>query len=335
MDHFNFLTRQELLNYSSKRFSIEDPSGLELEDDSKTFAQVAEVYSSIEELKNASADYVLIGIPEDIGVRANFGRPGAAQAWDAFLRAFLNFQHHEDNDASRFCILGNVVVSDLIKTCESLNAADHKDRIQLSKAVEEIDDRVTAVIKEIMTTGKTPVIIGGGHNNCYPILRAFDGIAAINIDAHTDLRVAKGRHSGNGFTHALEQGFLRNYYMIGLQENYLSQPMKTLLHDDLRLGYSKYQFEYMNVTEEVQKAIDHVDSANYGLEIDMDVVVNFPSSAQSSVGFSMERLRKTIKEILEISDELPRYIHLCEAAPIYGYPNQVGKALASLVNDLP
>lgn len=335
MNHFNFLTRQDLSNYSSKRYSIEDPSGLELEDDSKTFSEVVEVCSSIEELKNSSTDYVLIGIPEDIGVRANFGRAGAAPAWDAFLGAFLNLQHHQDNNASRFCILGNVIVDDLMKSCETLNAAQHKDRIQLSKAIEEIDDRVTAVVKEVMTSGKMPVIIGGGHNNCYPILRAFNGIAAINIDAHTDLRAAKGRHSGNGFAHALEQGFLRNYYMIGLQENYLSQPMKTLLHDDLRLGYSAYKIDYENIREEVQQAISHIDSANYGLEIDMDVVANFPSSAQSPIGFTMERLRNTVQDILKLSDQPPRYIHICEAAPVYGYPNQVGKALANLVNDLP
>mgnify|MGYP001046559785 CR=1 FL=1 len=335
MNHFNFLTRQDLFKYYSERLSIEDSSGIELEDDSKTFAHAVATCSSIEELKKSTADYVLIGIPEDIGVRANFGRAGAAGAWSAFLGAFLNLQHHEDNDAGRFCVLGNVIVDDLMNACESLHAAHHDQRIQLSKAVEKLDGRVTIVIKEIIATGKIPVIIGGGHNNCYPILRAFNGIAAINIDAHTDLRTASGRHSGNGFSHALEQGYLRNYYMIGLQENYLSQSMKRLLHDDLRLAYSKYQYDYTNVTEEVQKAINHVDSANYGLEIDMDVVANFPSSAQSPTGITMERLRKTVKEILEMSDELPQYIHICEAAPVYGYPNQVGKALAHLVNDLP
>ena len=31
-------------------------------------------------LKTCEAKYVLFGIPEDIGVRANFGRPGAASA---------------------------------------------------------------------------------------------------------------------------------------------------------------------------------------------------------------------------------------------------------------
>jgi formiminoglutamase len=32
--------------------------------------------------KYFEAQYVLVGIP-DIGIRANFGRPGAASAWDS------------------------------------------------------------------------------------------------------------------------------------------------------------------------------------------------------------------------------------------------------------
>lgn len=335
MNHFNYLNRNQLTAYSSARYSMNDATGMELEDESVTFAHKVETCQSIEQLKHATADYVIIGIPEDIGVRANMGRAGAAGAWEAFLGAFLNLQHHEDNDASRFCVLGNVIVNDLMNDCNRLNASNHADRIALSNAVMAIDERVTAVVQQIKDLGKLPVIIGGGHNNCYPILRAFNGIDVINIDAHTDLRAANGRHSGNGFTHALDNGYLRNYFMIGLQENYLSKPMTQLLRLDLRLAYRPYQFDFNNIAIEVQDALDHIDSANYGLEIDMDVVANFPSSAQSPIGFSMERLRKTIKEILEVSDEMPRYIHLCEAAPIYGYPHQVGKALANLVNDLP
>jgi formiminoglutamase len=34
-------------------------------------------------LTTCEAKYVLFGIPEDIGIRANFGRPGAASAWDS------------------------------------------------------------------------------------------------------------------------------------------------------------------------------------------------------------------------------------------------------------
>jgi hypothetical protein len=32
-------------------------------------------------LKTCEAKYVLLGIPEDIGIRANYGRPGSSSAW--------------------------------------------------------------------------------------------------------------------------------------------------------------------------------------------------------------------------------------------------------------
>ena len=43
---------------------------------------------------------------------------------------------------------------------------------ELRVLVEEIDKRVQSVIEEVITAGKTPIVIGGGHNNCYPIFLA-------------------------------------------------------------------------------------------------------------------------------------------------------------------
>jgi formiminoglutamase len=45
-------------------------------------------------LKTCEAKYVLLGIPEDIGIRANYGRPGAASAWDSAIKNIANIQHN-------------------------------------------------------------------------------------------------------------------------------------------------------------------------------------------------------------------------------------------------
>lgn len=45
-------------------------------------------------IKSCPARYVLLGIPEDIGVRANFGRPGAASAWESTLKSIANIQYN-------------------------------------------------------------------------------------------------------------------------------------------------------------------------------------------------------------------------------------------------
>ena len=45
-------------------------------------------------LQNCEAPYVLFGIPEDIGIRANYGRPGAASAWESAIKSIANIQHN-------------------------------------------------------------------------------------------------------------------------------------------------------------------------------------------------------------------------------------------------
>lgn len=339
MKYFIPFTNDTCDSYKVKRFGLDNEIPSHLEDGSLAYKDVIEICYDLNDIAALEATYIIIGIPEDLGVRANMGRRGAHEAWSEFLKNFLNLQHNNIYEVTRFCILGHIETQDLMDQCESLDATVHKDRVLLSNAVEELDERVSAVVSSILQAKKTPVIIGGGHNNSYPILRSagfLKPIDCINIDAHTDLRPAKGRHSGNGFSHAYKQGYLNKYTIIGIQEAYLTEPMLDLMMLDNRIQY----LEYMTSSEwtfaqDIKELFLETDSENFGLEVDMDVVANFPSSAQSPVGISFEHLRELIEEIFVYARPAPKYIHFCEAAPRYGYENLVGKALATLVNDLP
>ena len=49
--------------------------------------QLPSPHTSIyESLVNLDVSFVILGIPEDVGVLANFGKPGAATAWKATLK---------------------------------------------------------------------------------------------------------------------------------------------------------------------------------------------------------------------------------------------------------
>jgi len=336
--HFQLFTKEKQAHYLSIRYDLNNESPTETEDTAVSFGQSMEVCEDLKQLSNLNAKYLIIGIPEDIGVRANMGRAGASEAWEPFLKSFLSLQQTSLNDVSRFCVLGNVTTQDLMLQAQNLAVPAHKDRKQLSDLVKLLDQRVSEIASLIIEAGKTPIVIGGGHNNSYPLLRACGyavPVDCINIDAHTDLRATVGRHSGNGFSHAIQEGYLKSYYMIGIQENYLSQPMIDLIEQSAAIDYSPYYFKNFEIYQEVLKAIKHVDTTNFALEIDMDVVAHFPSSAQAPVGYSFQGLRMMMNEILKKASSFPKYIHICEAAPKYGYENQVGKALATLVNDLP
>lgn len=338
MNHFTPFTAQDVEQYIPQRYDLNLESDLEREDLSPIFAEKIEICSNPKLWEEINADYVLVGIPEDLGVRANMGRAGAATAWKEFLGVFLRLPHTYLNDATRFCILGEVYTLDIMHDCEDLDPSVHAHRRKLSDAVMLIDKRVSEVVYKIKETGKTPIFIGGGHNNCYPILRTFgysNPIDCINIDAHTDLRVTKGRHSGNGFSHAIEQGFLGNYFMIGIQENYLNKHLIEYIQSTENIDYSLFAQHIKDEVLHVERALKHVNNSNYGLEIDLDVVANFPSSAQSPIGFTLAELILVIKQILDQASDFPKYFHFCEAAPEYGYHNQVGKALAAIISDLP
>src|SRR4051812_8292333 len=118
-------------------------------------------------LKESEAKYVLLGIPEDIGVRANYGRPGTASAWESAIKSIANIQHNRFAKGSQIIVLGQINVSAEMRDVENLDFNDIDDRSKLSQLVEKVDKEVSHIIFTIIKAGKTPIIIGGGHNNAY------------------------------------------------------------------------------------------------------------------------------------------------------------------------
>ena len=59
-------------------------------------------------LSKTDGKFVLIGIPEDIGPRANVGNTGAKNSWNSFLSKFLNMQSNRFISANEIIIAGEV-----------------------------------------------------------------------------------------------------------------------------------------------------------------------------------------------------------------------------------
>ena len=174
---------------------------------------------TVEFLQTSDAKFVLFGIPEDIGVRANFGRPGAASAWESTIKSIANIQHNRFSKGNQILVLGHLDAAEEMKEVENLDFNILEERKQLSKVVEKIDKEVSHIIFTIVKAGKIPIIIGGGHNNAYGNIKGTalakgKAINAINFDAHSDFRILEGRHSGNGFSYAYEEGFLKKIFCL-------------------------------------------------------------------------------------------------------------------------
>lgn len=293
-----------------------------------------------DDIVNLDVDYVIFGIKEDIGVYANHGNTGTYKAWEVALKILLNIQSNGFTKAKRILILGHL---DYSEQREALLALDHSKKKTLSKVrkqVEVIDKDVTHVVSSIVKAGKIPIIIGGGHNNAYGNIKgcalATNGkINVVNFDAHSDFRAEEGRHSGNGFSYAYAEGFLKNYFIFGLHENYTSEALLKKMKKVKSIKYNTYEdIEVLNkidFTNEMEIALNHVSNKRFGIEIDCDAIENIPSSAMSPSGFSVKQSRKFVNYFGKHNNAT--YLHICEATPTKKTETKVGKLITYLITD--
>lgn len=278
---------------------------------------------------NPSVNYVIVGISESIGPQANFGRSGAEKAFDAFLNSFCNLQFTNSTSKDSFAYFGKIT-----------STTAFSGTIEARDQVSELDDFILELISPIIIAGKIPIVIGGGHNNAFPLIQTIakqvDKLAVINMDAHSDCRALEGRHSGNSFSYAFEENFLTKYGVFGLHKAYLNQAMIDYFQDKpISFGYfDDYSLERKTYKSDVINFLNSLKpTEKLGVELDLDCVANFPSSAMSPIGFTLSDVRN----YLALCSKHPHvaYYHLTEAAiNKSGDERIVGKTLAQLVYDI-
>ena len=284
-------------------------------------------------LSQSAARFVILGLSEDIGVRANNGIGGAHTAWPGFLKSFLNIQHNDALNGADFLLLGHLDFADWMDNCMDA------DLQQLRDCTARIDDEVYPLIQTIVSHGKIPTVIGGGHNNAYPLLKGTSmalktPVNVVNLDAHSDFRMAEGRHSGNGFRYAYQKGFLKNYAMLGLHEAYNSVKIVSELegNPDLLPIFWEDIFLRKKYDWGIGKALVFVCKNAFGVELDLDCIENVLSSAATPVGVSAQQAM----EYLYRCGSTPNaaYLHLPEGVTQRADGQQnilTGKLLSYLV----
>src|SRR5262245_24668769 len=103
----------------------------------------------------AQADVVLFGVPTDVGIIRNGGRPGAAQAPDA-IRSYLHkltplFQGTQLLDDLSIVDMGNIS----------------------GKTLEEVHTNARELAANLIRAKKTVIALGGGHDVTYPLAAGF------------------------------------------------------------------------------------------------------------------------------------------------------------------
>jgi formiminoglutamase len=160
---------------------------------------------------------VLIGFPQDEGIRRNGGRPGAAEAPDE-IRRWLYRLAPWDCQAS--IQLTDPVPLDL-------------GNVRISGGLEDAQAALGDIIAAVLQRGAIPIVLGGGHETAYGHFLGYTAerrkLGIINIDAHLDLRpLVDGKgHSGSPFRQALEHPMHplpgERYVCLGAQAHAVSR----------------------------------------------------------------------------------------------------------------
>jgi formiminoglutamase len=176
--------------------------------------------------------------------------------------------------------------------------------------VNAIDDEVEQLAKIITETKKIPLVIGGGHNNTYPLIKGtakgwhkagviqLAQINCINLDAHADYRPMEGRHSGNAFRYAEEDGYLQKYCIIGLHENYLPQNVWIDIVNNPFIDCLTYEDIFVHEKRSFMQAVAHAtgftEDSLCGIDVDIDCIEHTLSSAMTPVGILPNHARQYI-----------------------------------------
>lgn len=267
-----------------------------------------------------AADVVILGCPQDEGVRRNGGRVGAAAAADAIRQQFYKLTTF--NIKKKILDLGNTNVGN---------------------SLEETHETHFTIVKQLLEDKKRVIVLGGGNDISYP-----DGVAmaevygpewwiGVNIDSHLDVRIADERNSGTPYRQLLEEEHLRPdyFYEVGYQTHFASPVYYEYIRD---LGVNRISLELLRSRAEAdlelkesikQKFIGHSSSLNTFFGFDLDAVRSSDApgtSAPSPLGLRASEFIQLVKYAASLANT--KIIEFTEVNPQYDIDNRTTKLVA-------
>lgn len=249
----------------------------------------------------AAAQVVILGCPQDEGVRRNGGRPGAAEGPAALRSALYRLGVSGLDDLMLFDLGDTLPGPDL----------------------EATHTRQRAIVRQVLAAGKLLISIGGGNDISYPdcagLVAVSGRVLAFNVDAHYDVRTDRPRNSGTPYRQLLDEGLIDPAYFVELgSQPFANSPVYTryLLEQGVRIyGLPKLRARGL---EHLLGELLESDAAAIFWGLDMDVVraADAPGvSAPNPLGMSGEELCRIAaiagadqrSQLLEISELNPRY----------------------------
>jgi formiminoglutamase len=267
-----------------------------------------------------TAEIVILGCPQDEGVRRNHGRAGAADAPAAIREQFYRLTPF--NIRRKLFDLGDVVVG---------------------QDLEETHETHSQIVREVLADGKRLIVLGGGNDISYPDGRAMaetfgaENWIAINIDSHLDVRLADRPNSGTPYRQLLEERLLTPayFYEVGYQTHLCSPVYFEYIR---KLGVNRISLELLRSRTEPdlelkesikQKFIGHSSSLNTFFGFDLDAVRSADApgtSAPSPLGLRAGEFIQLVKYAASLANT--RIIEFSEVNPSFDVDNRTTKLVA-------
>lgn len=270
--------------------------------------------------KYDTANIVIVGCPQDEGVRRNNGRIGAALAPDLIREQFYKLTTF--GISVKICDLGN---------------------IKLQNSLEETHAVLTETLKKILEDGKKAIILGGGNDISYADGRAMSEVfgagnwLGVNVDAHFDVRLAETRNSGTPYRQILDEKLIRPdyFYEIAYQTHFASPVYYRYLQN---LNVNLISLEQIRSRETAdlelrelmrQKFINHSQSLSTFFGFDLDAVRSSDApgtSAPSPLGLRAGEFITLVKFAASLSNT--KVIEFTEVNPNFDIDNRTTKLTA-------
>lgn len=161
---------------------------------------------------STDADIAVLGLPFDL---ATTGRSGARMGPTAIRQASINLAWEGKRFPWKFNLL------------KQSNIIDAGDLVYSTGDANEFTQKVEAAAKQLLSSGKAVLSLGGDHFVTLPLLRAhhqkFGEMALIHFDAHTDTYPNGSAYDhGTMFYHAPREGLIdpKKSVQIGIRTAY-------------------------------------------------------------------------------------------------------------------
>ena len=203
-----------------------------------------------------AADVVILGCPQDEGVRRNGGRVGAAFAPDDIRRCFYKLT---------------------VSGVEHLHLFDLGNTL-IQETLEETHARQQQIVRQIISDGKTLIVLGGGNDISYPdcsgLAQAVGDVLAFNVDSHFDVRADAVPNSGTPYRQLLEGGFVQpaSFYETCNQHFANSPVYARYLEEKGAHIIPLKEVQANGVTRTFEQIIDQAQPKAIFWGLDMDVV---------------------------------------------------------------